>query len=36
MVKENKEFIHECCPQHLCMGTARMKIDKEMEEGKQK
>ena len=28
------ELMHECCPQHFCMGTARMKEDNETEECK--
>ena len=30
----NWELIHECFPKHLHTGTARMKCDKEKEEGK--
>ena len=37
MAIENVELMHECCPQHLPMGTARTKKDKETDgEGKQK
>ena len=28
--------MHECFPKHLCMGTARMKYDKETDEGGKK
>ena len=29
MAIENGELIHKCFPKHSCMGTARMKYDKE-------
>ena len=29
----NVQLLHKCFPQTLCMGTARMKLDKETEEG---
>ena len=29
---KNGGIMHECFPKHLCMGTARMKEDKETEE----
>ena len=29
---ENEELMHECPPEHLRMGTARWKYDKETEE----
>ena len=29
MTIENEELMHECFPKHLCMGTARMKQDRE-------
>ena len=32
MVIKNMELMHKCCPQHLRMGTARMKEDKETED----
>ena len=28
--------MHECFPKHLCMGTARMKQDREREEDKKR
>ena len=37
MAIENEELMHECSPEHLRMGTARWKEDKETEEeGKNK
>ena len=37
MAIENMELMRECSPEHLSMGTARLKCDKETEEeGKQK
>ena len=30
----NRELIHECFPKHSRMGTARMKQEKETDEGK--
>ena len=36
MAVENAELMHEFFLKHLRMGTARMKEDKETEEGKQK
>lgn len=35
MAIENVDFMHECCPQHLSRGNARMKLDKTGKEGKQ-
>ena len=32
----NEELMHECFPKHLHMGTARMKQDKERDEGGKK
>ena len=32
----NGELMHECFPKHLRMGTARMKQDKETDEGGKK
>ena len=28
----NGELMHDCYPQNLCMGTARIKLDKEADE----
>ena len=30
----NEELMHECFPKHLRMGTARMKLDRKIEEDK--
>ena len=30
----NEELMHECFPKHMCMGTARMKYDRERAEDK--
>ena len=31
-----EEPMHKCFPKHLCMGTARMKYDREREENKKR
>ena len=36
MAIEKGELMHECFPKHLCMGTARIKLDKEIKEDSKK
>ena len=36
MVIENVKHLLQCCSQNLYMGTARIKQDKDTDEGKQK
>ena len=32
MATGNEELMHDCCPQHLRMGTERIKYNKDTEE----